>query len=345
MVLLTESLSEILENTEYKLPTLVAMAIIFGCVLVIRHLRNRGYPVKVVMATVFIVGLVILNYNILRYNKVLLYLFSGLMICITVVICIWKYFSLQKKLKDVKYLAAPRNINFNIVVAWELLQSLSLKNMIPKQRRQYKRYRLFLLIKLGNISAVDAIIDEFQEDKSYYHLMQYIKYFSMGKVDEAAREIKSAEEVCTADTEPLLYVQILTNRGVSHACMKNYKPADDYFYKAVEYYKKHKINDKELMGTIYYNYAFNKTYMDDDGWKEVLKEYKSFLNLKELNDYISYFNIKMELLRQTGAKRAVIEKIVQKAFSQIMKFKFPKENKCIFVASVARIVWAARINP
>lgn len=339
-------LLEISKDTVYKLPTLAAVAILLGCVLFIRYLINRRYPVHIVMATAFVtIGVVILDFNILLYNSILLYSFAGLLICIPVVISIFKVFSIQRNLKKVKQLADSKNIHYNIVAAWKLLQSLSPKNMIPKRRKDYKRYRIFLLIKLGNISAVDVIIDAFKGDKAYYHLMQYIKYYSMGKITEAAKEIKSAEEVCTADSDPILYVQILTNRGVSHVCMMNYKLADDYFYKAAEYYKKYKIKDKELMETIYYNYAFNKASMGDDVWQEVLKEYKSFLDLKGLNDCISYFNIKMELLRQTGAKRVVIEKTVQESFLQIMKFKFSRGRKCIFVSSVVRMAWSARINP
>lgn len=339
-------LLEISGDTVYKLPTLAAVAIILGGVLFIRYLINRRYPAHFVITTVFVTtGVVILDFNILLYHSIIMYSFSGLLIAIPAVISICSVFSMQRNLKKVKQLADPRNIHYNIVAAWKLLQSLSPKNMIPKRRKDYKRYRLFLLIKLGNISAVDAIIDAFNGDKAYYHFIQYMKYYSMGKITEAATEIKSAEEVCTADSDPLMHVQILTNRGVSHACMMNYKLADDYFYKAADYYKKYKMNDKELMETIYHNYAFNKAVMGDNVWREVLEEYKSFLNLKGLNDCISYFNMKMELLRQTGAERVVIEKTVHESFLKIMKFQFPKENKCIFVSSVVRIAWAARINP
>ncbi len=110
-------------------------------------------------------GLVSLDFNLLLYWHIL-YFASVLLICVPIAICIWQYSSVQQKLKNDKNMAEPKNIDFNIVNAWKLLQSLSLKRMIPKQRKQYKRDRLFLLIKLGNISAVDAIINEFKEDKA-----------------------------------------------------------------------------------------------------------------------------------------------------------------------------------
>jgi tetratricopeptide (TPR) repeat protein len=167
----------------------------------------------------------------------------------------------------------------------------------------------------------------------------------MGNTADAVREIKSAEEMCTADTDSLTHLQILLNRGVSHVSMKNYKLADDYFYKAAEYYKNHRMQDKELLAVLYYNYVFNKARLGGDEWKDVLEEYKSYLNLKKVNDCISYFNIRIELLRQTNTDRTIIEKAVQESFALIMNCEFPKENKCIFVSSVARVVWSARINP
>ncbi len=339
-------LSEILKDTDYMIPVFIAVTIIISCFIVIQRLMNKKYPVYVAKAAVFIsIGLIVLNFNLLLYNSILLYILSFMLICTSIVIYLWKVFSIQQNLKRIKHLAESNNINYNIIASWNLLQSQSIKNMTPKQKKQYKRFRMYLLIKLGSISAVDAIVESFKDDKAYYHFIQYIKYFSMGKIAEASREIKLAEEACTVDTDPLLHVQILTNRGVNHVCMGNYKIADDYYYTAVKYYKKYKIKEKEVIGTIYYNYAFNKTFMDGDAWESILEEYKTFLDLRKLDDCISYFNIKMELLRQTGTERLVIEKTVEESFSQIMSLRFPKENKCVFASSTARMAWAARINP
>lgn len=346
MVFLKDVLSEIFKGTVYLVPTFIAVFIISSCIKVIQKLRSEKYPVYFAKATISVsIGLIVLNFNLLLYNSILLYILSVMLMCISIAICLCKALSIQQNLKKVKRLANPKSINYNIIASWKLLQSLSQKKMTPKQQKQYKRFRLYLLIKLGNISAVDATIESFKDDKTYYHFIQHIKYFTMGKIVEASKEIKLAEEAYTVDTDPLLYVQILINRGVNHVCMRNYNIADDYFYKAAEYYKKYKIKEKDLMGTIYYNYAFNKTFMGEDTWESILEEYKTFLDFRKLDDCISYFNTKMELLRQTATERLVIEKIVEESFSQIMSLRFPSENKCFFASSTARMAWAARINP
>lgn len=339
-------LSEILNNNAYKNPSIIAVLIMSCCISVKKIFSNRKYPAYIIKATISIsIGLIILDFNILIFKYILPYFLSSLLIFAPIVISLFKFFYIQWKLKRVKSLAEAKNIKYNIIRSWELLQSLSVKNMIPRQRKQYKRYRLFLLIKLGNIKAVDDIIEDFKEEKAYYYFMQYIKYYSMGRIAEASRKIKAAEEVCSADTDPLLYVQILTNRGVNHVCMMNYQPADDYFYKAAKYFKEYKLKDKELLGTIYHNYSFNKTFLRDNSWESILEEYKLLLNMKRLNDSVSYLNIKLELLRQTEAAKLVIEKTVEELFSSIMELKFDEENKFIFVSNMARIAWAARINP
>jgi hypothetical protein len=62
-------------------------------------------------------------------------------------------------------------------------------------------------------------------------------------------------------------------------------------------------------------------------------------------DCITFFNTKLELLRQTEANRVVIDKAVHETFSHLMNSKLPKENKLFFAISLTRIVWATRISP
>lgn len=343
---LVDLLRELFADSELWRPIGIASAIFGATFAILRKLFNNKYPRYMMLAVAGLaVGLTVLEFNLLVTKLWTLNLVAGLLMGISAVIGILKYFIMQRNLQRVKHLAEPGSIDSNPVAAWRLLQTLPPKEMAPRQGRQYRRYRLFLLIHLGKISAVDGIIDELKGDQAFYFLTQHMKFLSMGKMVEAANAIKRAEEACTADTDPLLIVQILSNRGLCYVALKNLQLADDYFYRAIEYYRRHRMRSKELLNVLYYNYAFNKVRLGDEHWMSILEEYRSYLNLKSGADCVAYFDLYLDILREAKADRKTIDGVVRQSFRQVMGSRLPAHNKCFFAASVTRIVWSARIDP
>lgn len=75
---------------------------------------------------------------------------------------------------------------------------------------------------------------------------------------------------------------------------------------------------------------------------DILKEH---LDMGNPQDYIAYRNVELELLRQTGAERSKLEANVQDTLAYIRNSKMPDRNRCMFEASVARVIWSLRLNP
>lgn len=62
-------------------------------------------------------------------------------------------------------------------------------------------------------------------------------------------------------------------------------------------------------------------------------------------DYIAYRNVELELLCKTGADRSKLEENVRDTLTYIRNSKMPDRNRCMFEASVARVIWSLRLNP
>jgi hypothetical protein len=61
-------------------------------------------------------------------------------------------------------------------------------------------------------------------------------------------------------------------------------------------------------------------------------------------DYIAYRNVELELLCKTGADRSKLEENVRDTLTYIRNSKMPDRNRCMFEASVARVIWSLRLN-
>ncbi len=343
---LVDLFRELIVDADWQLPVSIALAISSGTFALCRYLVSNKYPRYMLLAAAGLgVGLTVLDFNLLVTRFRAVNLLAGVLIVVSAVCCVRKYLLMKRNLRLVKHLAEPGSIDSDTVAAWRLLQTLSPQEMVPRQRSQHRRLKLFLLIHLGKTSAVDGILDDLQEDKAFYYLSQYMKFLSMGKMAEAATAIRRAEESCTADTDPLLKVQILCNRGLCYVALNDLEPADDYFHRAIEYYKKGKLRSKELLNVLYHNYAVNRIRLGDRQWMSILEDYKSYLNLENGTDCVAYFDLYLTLLREANTDRETIGGVVRTSFHQVMGSRLPIRSKCIFAASVARIVWSARINP
>lgn len=75
---------------------------------------------------------------------------------------------------------------------------------------------------------------------------------------------------------------------------------------------------------------------------DILKEH---LDMGKPQDYIAYRNVELELLCKTGADRSKLEENVRDTLAYIRNSKMPDRNRCMFEASVARVIWSLRLNP
>ncbi len=264
--------------------------------------------------------------------------------------CVILYAINSIKLKKVRNLTSKDSLTYNIVAALNQLKRISPSLLTKRQKEKLERYRLCLYIKLGNLNAAEKLAKELPVEESFRYFVLYMHAHMSGDMYQAKRYIKQAEECIQKDTDHLVMTEILLDHGVSYVTTDEYPLAEEYFEKAAAAYRKYKLNNSELLNSIYYNWAFHQTRIHtgqkakDAVWA-LVKEYESLIEPKKPTDLLRLFNLKLELLRQLGATREEIDRAVCENFQAVIRKRLPIANKCMFAASVVRIVWTGFLNP
>lgn len=296
------------------------------------------------------VGIILLLYNTFVWKSECLFISGGVVAIFPLINIVVQFQKMQHNLKKIKLLSNLRDIDYQENKALLHVKSLSPAKMTKSQKIRYARSKMYILVYLGSMRSVERIVEELgpgQLGLAHYHLSRFIVLFYGGDLEEAHEEIKRANDARDPDTDPKVQIQILINQGVSYVVRKNYHTADDYYSQAAEEYKKFELEDKTLLNLIYKNYIFNKTHIEksEQSHETVLAEYKTYLNMGSYSDQVDYFNVELELLRQTEAPREEVNRIVESSFLRLMKGNLPLENKVMLAGSVVRIVWSAMLNP
>lgn len=237
----------------------------------------------------------------------------------------------------------------NRIVAWKELQTIKVSNLAPWQKKVYDKRRLYLRVFLGNTCGAEAELEQYKDDKPFYHYMKAIILNFKGKHKAEYDEMKLAEDSCNGDTDPLLHFQIIANRGVAYVIAGQFALADDYYKKAIAFAKTADLKDPDLWLNIYYNYVFNLTRLKPDitlqKCLDVLEDVKQHIDIEDPKQYIGLSNIIIELMRQKNAKRAELDDVINSDFEYFVNLDLSETEKCIFEATSARMVCAGRLTP
>lgn len=258
------------------------------------------------------------------------------------------YIWIEVQLCRVRRFTDTMRIDCDNIKAWNIAAALSERKMTARQNAAYKKQKVFLLITLGNLSAAEPLIESMKEDKARYHFLMNLLRLYQGKTEEAAVHARKAEEACTADTDPLIHVQILHNRAVSLIVKGHYRDADKVLKSTLQLAKERKIRDKELLMTIYHNYAFNRIRIEGRGadWNVIIDELQAHLNMNHPLEYLALSNVRLELMREAEEPAEQLNQMVNHGFERILREKkLPERNKIVLAASTARIVWASGLDP
>lgn len=237
----------------------------------------------------------------------------------------------------------------NNITAWNELQKISVEKLTPWQKKKYDKHRLYLRVDLGNMAGAELECEKYKEDKPFYHFMKAIIFNFKGKHREELEEIKAAEDACDGDTDPLMYFQIIHNRGVALIGAGEYRLAQDCFKKAIEYGNENNVFDPELWLNTYYNYVFNQTRITPEisiqECHDMLELVKKHIDIEDPKQYITYSNIIIEILRQKKASREQIDEVINGDFEYLVNAKLTDQERCSLEATTARMVCTGRLNP
>lgn len=237
----------------------------------------------------------------------------------------------------------------NRIAAWKELQTIKISCLAPWQKKVYDKRRLYLRVFLGNTSGAEAELEQYKDDKPFYHYMKAIILNFKGNHKAEYDEIKLAEDSCNGDTDPLLHFQIIANRGVAYVIAGQFALADDFYKKAIAFAKAADLKDPDLWLNIYYNYVFNLTRWKPDitlqKCLDVLEGVKQHIDIEDPKQYIGLSNIIIELMRQKNAKRVEIDDVINSDFEYLVNLDLSDTEKCIFEATSARMVCTGRLTP
>lgn len=337
-----EVLTPSLQNTKFWLPTVVGISILCGTYWMVTKLSHWRYRGGVV---VMAIGVVAAEYNLLmQWNCNLLYFLAGVLLFLPLlwflVLFLWNSCRLEKIYKS----CGQRSY----IEALKLLNTIKPGCLTSQQLHNYQKRRFYLLVELGSLRKARIYLEEICPQKgAFYHFSLHILAFRSGDIKSAFQEIQAAEDSRDFKSSSLLQFQIIMNYGVCYAAEQNYLLADDYYRKAIAFYNDRKLHNNELLGILYYNFAFNQLRLNSsaENWKISLDECQSKLNMKKTDAQICMLNLRLELLRQTEAPKEIIDELLQGALSTIKGCKLPTKNQVLFASSAARVAWAAQANP
>lgn len=349
--IIESTIKEFFSGTDYLRPAFLSFILAAFISYILKRLKK--YPSRYkYLALSTSASIIALLFNVFALKRVWLYYVTISTLIISLLIGMTLYIINNYKLKQIIKESNENNRKFKEDAALRQLKSISPAALTHKQKVRYNRYKLYIFVKVGSLRTADKILDEMgfgdnaQIGQAHYHFLENVILFHQGNMAGAHEEIQKAEDTKNKDTEPLIQVEIALNHGVSYVTMQNYQAADDCFRRAAIEYKRLKLKESSLLFSIYYNYAFNKTRIGNvDDSSSIVDEYKSLLNLKRPSDQVNYFNLQLEILRQTEASRELLSETVQKFSSQFQNSKLPIENKVIFAGSMARIIWSGRLDP
>lgn len=337
-----EFLSSELEDTEFWPSVVVGAVIALGLFWLLPKLKRWRFRVGAILMAI---GLIMTEFNLLlKWHCTSLYLLSGFFLALPILCFLIAFLGNQYQLFRVKKLCKQQSY----VQALVPLNAIRLGWLAGKQLQNYQIKQLFLLVNLGSIRKAKAYLDGMCQKKgALYHFLLHIMAFRSGDLKTSFYEIQLAEDSDDLKDDPVLQFQIIMNHGVCYAAEKNYHLAEDYYNKAIAFYDDHHLRDEDLLGTFYYNLAFNRLRLNPEttAWQTALDEYQSRLNMKKPDVQIRMLNLRLELLRQTEASRKIIDDLLQEAFSAIAGGKLPIKNQVFVASSAARVAWAARVNP
>ena len=337
-----ELVSSELGDSDFWPPIAVGAVIVFALFWLLSKIKRWQYRVG---AITLAIGLIVAECNLLlEWHCAFLYLLAGPLpvlpaLCIFVPF-LWnqyRFYRIKKLCKQQSY-----------VEALELLNAVKPMWLTVKQLRNYQKRRFFLLVNLGSIRKARVYLEEICQRKgTFYHFALHILAFRLGDLKTSFFEIQAAEDSDDLRDDPFLQFQVIMNHGVCYAAENNYHLADEYYNRAIAFYNDHHLQDEDLLGTFYYNLAFNRLRLSPDttAWQTALDEYQSRLDMKKTDAQIRMLNLRLELLRQTEAPREVMDDLLQGAFSTITGGKLPIKNQVFFASSAARVTWAAQVNP
>lgn len=340
--ILWELASSKLQDTAAWVPFAISAAIGLGAFQLQKRVKLWQYKLGIIVAAV---GLVLAVCNcFLTWNFNYLYAFAGGLVALPIL-----YFLAMQTWNRVCLTRVKKLYQKHLYVeALALLGRLRVRWLTTKKLRAYQKTRFLLLVNLGSIRKARTYLDEIcGEERAYYHFALHILAYRSGDLKTSFAEIQAAEDSEDLKNDPLLQFQVIMNHGVCYAAEKNYHLADEYYKKAIAFCDSHQLQDEELLGTFYYDYAFNHLRLAPDGeeWKADLDACESRLDMKKTDAQVRMLNMWLELLRQTEAPRETIDHLLKNAFHSITGGKLPIRNQVLFASSAARVAWAAQVDP
>jgi len=324
--------------------------------LIIKHVANGHLPRYFKVSTIALAisfTLFVLAYYFpwVKYSyapEIKIYIICSLSVValLLTMFIIVTYFRIRKRLSIVieNTESAGNKIN-----AWNELQNIKPKDLMPWQVKKYNKRRLYLRVFLGNLKGAEQELDKYKNDKAFYHFMKAIILNFRGDHKSELVEIKLAEDSCDGNTEPLIHFQIIHNRGVAYIGAGEYMLADDCFKRTMAYGKEQNISDSDLWLNTYYNYIFNKTRITPEmtiqQCLDLLEGVKEHIDIENPKQYIAYSNIVIGLNRQMRSDRSVIDEIINTDFAYLINADLTEDERCVLEATTARMVCTGRLNP
>ena len=251
--------------------------------------------------------------------------------------------------QNLKYAIQNTDFDGNKIEAWKSLQEIKTTNLTPWQRKKYDKSRLYLRVFLGNMRGAEQELQNYENDKAFYHYMKAVIFNFKGKHREELEETIAAENCCNGDTKPSLQFQIIVNRGVGYVGAGAYRLADGCFQRAINFGREKNLQNSELWLNVYGNYVFNKTRLEHDisiqECLDLLEGVKDYIDVEDPKQYSGYCNIVLELLRQKNADRAQIDEVTNQNFEYLVNAKLTDTERCLLESSMAQMVCKGRLDP
>ena len=181
----------------------------------------------------------------------------------------------------------------------------------------------------------------------FYHLLKIERSFLQGNISDQIKFANSAITTCTKKTKPLYQHCFYINKAIGYFLQHDYRNADTNYKKAYAFIKNRKIRSPKVIFEFYRDFLINKVCLNTAASEinNYLEEFKSYINCRNAEHRMLYFDLQLAVLQQSRATIEVINSNIENSLKKLEELKLKEHIRTAYIIKVARILTSCSGNP
>lgn len=235
------------------------------------------------------------------------------------------------------------------LIRWKMLKNFPLWILTQNKKNTFLTHIVYTLTLLGASSKAAFYERQIKGFKKtdFYHLLKIERAFLQGNVSDQIKLADTAVTTCTKKTKPLYQHSFYINKAIGYFHQHDYRNADSNYKKAYAFIKNKKIRSLKLIFEFYRDFLINKVCLNTSASEinSYLKEFQSYINSRNVEHWMLYFDLQLTVLQQSRASAEAINSNIESSLKKLEELKLKEHIRTAYIIKVARILASCSGNP